>query len=69
MSRTFFAALALIFAAFAGFELYLNLSLRSLNDDVLESCLKPAQVPKVSDYAVFWFPPGKPGLGVMTNGR
>lgn len=56
-----------LFAAFGGYELWLNLHLRALHDDVMEACYKPAVIPKRREE--FYFPPGKPVLGVMVDGR
>jgi hypothetical protein len=67
MSRQFYLALATAFAGFGCFELYLNLSLRSLNDDVLERCLKPDVLPEVRQE--FYFAAGAPiSRTVMVNG-
>lgn len=55
MSPSFWRAIALVMLAFAGYELWLNLHLRAVNDDVLSVCLKPAHVPPVATQAVFFY--------------
>jgi hypothetical protein len=47
MTSPFLVAIAAIFAAFAGYELWLNLHLRAVNDTVIEACAKPAIVEPV----------------------
>ena len=42
MSKPFLIALVLIFAAFAGYEVWLNLHLRMVNNTVVSACLQPA---------------------------
>lgn len=53
MSRHFYLALSLIFAAFAAYETWLNFHLRRVNNTVAEVCLRPSTVPPVSTQAVF----------------
>ena len=53
MTRAFWICTTAIFAAFAGYELWLNLNLRAVNDDVLAVCSRPAgvgPVPEVFGY-------------------
>ena len=47
MTRAFWICTTAIFAAFAGYELWLNLNLRAMNDGVLAVCFKPAVVEPV----------------------
>ena len=53
MTRAFWICTTAIFAAFAGYELWLNLNLRAVNDDVLAVCYGPGigrPVPEVFVY-------------------
>ena len=50
-----YTILALV-TAFAAYEVLLNYALRQVNDDALAVCLKPANVPPVSQSAVFYIP-------------
>jgi hypothetical protein len=54
MSKHFYLAISLVMVAFAGYELWLNLHLRHVNNVVVEACFKPAHVPPVSSQAVFY---------------
>lgn len=61
MSKPFYLALALIFAAFSAYEVWLNGHLSRLNTEamaVLSVCEKPARVPPVPQ--VFYFQAGTP---------
>jgi hypothetical protein len=53
MTSPFLAALAAIFAAFAGYDFWLNLHLRAVNDTVIEACAKPAIVEPVPQVFVY----------------
>jgi hypothetical protein len=44
MTKGFWIITTLIFAAFGMYELFLNLSLRDINDDFMAVCFKPARI-------------------------
>jgi hypothetical protein len=66
MSKAFYIALVVIFAGAWAQSVWLNLHLRAVNDDVTAVCYKPVG-PMPKRLEVFWFPPGKPVMGVMTR--
>ena len=53
MTRAFWICTTAIFAAFAGYELWLNLNLRAVNDGVLAVCSIPGVVRPVPEVFVY----------------
>jgi hypothetical protein len=65
MSKPTLSILLALLAAFSAYMTFMYYDSERFNRRYAEACLKPAQVPSVE--AVFYFPPGKPVMGVMTR--